>query len=236
MTSSPHGSPPGGVTPSGSEWRKMFDPPRPGSAGPVLTVRPRRVAIYGAFAAAVVLAAMIIVGILLQSQMDRANFRMFDQLGLISVGVASAGLIMLVARPRLRADGAGVWVRNILGETYFPWAIIERIAFPMGAHWAQLILPDDETYPVLAIQALDTERAVVALRRLRELYDEHRVVDEPDGDAADGLETYVRRRQRQEATAAANRQLGRLEVIDRLKAAQGPSKRQQRRAGRRKGV
>lgn len=237
MTSPNPGPDPGrgeaAAFPAEVQWRKMFDPPKPGTAGPVLTVRPRRVAIYGAFAAAVVLASMIIVGVLLQSAMDRANFRVFDQLGLIAVGLASAGIIMLVARPRLRADASGMWVRNILGETFFPWPIVERIAFPMGAHWAQLILPDDETFPILAIQALDKGRAVTALKDLRELYEAHRVVDEidPEDAAQDG---FLRQQRREEVAAAANRQLGRLEVIDRLKAAQGPSKREQRRAERRR--
>jgi hypothetical protein len=110
----------------------------------LLVVRPRRITIFSTISAAVVLAAMIVVGILLQSAEDGVTFRLADQIGLIGVGVVVAGGIMTGARPRLRVDRTGLWVRNILGETFFEWAVVLRVAFPEGAHWAQLLLADDE--------------------------------------------------------------------------------------------
>ena len=44
-----------------------------------------------------------------------------------------------------------------------------RIAYPQGANWAQLMMPDDETKPIMAIQAMDRGRAVTALEAVREL-------------------------------------------------------------------
>lgn len=195
---------------------------RTAAAGPVLVVRPRRISIYGAIAAAVVLGSMIVIGILLRGTNDGVQFRAFDQIGLISVGVFGAAAIMLVARPRLRADERGIAVRNVLGETYFPWSAVVRIAFPPGSHWAQVVLADDETHPLLAIQAMDEQRAVDALRALREWH--ARCAPEqpaPSPDAADRM----RRRMQAEAAAAAARPLGRLEIIDREKAAAGPKRR-----------
>lgn len=198
--------------------------PVPGENGPVLVLRPKRVVLYGVIASVVIMAVMIAVVLLLESELEKQNFRWIDRIGLIGMGGVASFVAMLGARPRLRADAAGVWVRNILGETYFPWHWIERIAFPKGAHWAQLMLPGDETYPVMAVQAMDKERAVASLTKLRALYDEYAPVAE-DREA----ETAALRAQRQtEVAAAAARPLGRLEQIDREKAAAEPRRKRDR--------
>jgi hypothetical protein len=192
---------------------------------PPLVIRPRRIAIYGAIGAAVVLASMIVVGLLLRGASDGVSFRTADQVGLIGIGVVGAGAIMLVARPRLRADDQGLHVRNVLGEKFFPWPEVLRVAFPPGAHWARLLLDDDETYPVLAIQAMDTQRAVDALAAVRALHQAH--ASTTSERSAHALEQ-ARRREQAQAAAAASRPLGRLEIIDREKAAQGPKRRGRR--------
>jgi hypothetical protein len=191
----------------------------------LLQVRPRRITVYGAIAATAVLATMVVVGLLLRGASDGVQFRVADQVGLIGIGLVGAGAIMLVARPRLRADDTGMWVRNVLGETYFPWAVVLRIAFPEGSHWAQLVLADDETHPLMAIQAMDRERAVAALRRVRELHAAHApAVPSPSPEAQER----IRRRAQAQAAAQAARPLGRLELIDREKAAQPPRRRRNR--------
>jgi hypothetical protein len=65
-------------------------------------VRPRKIAVFGAIAAAAVLATMIVLGILLQS--DGIPLRLVDKIGFMSVGVAGAAALMLGARPRIVAD------------------------------------------------------------------------------------------------------------------------------------
>ena len=200
-------------------------PPRPGSNGPVLVVRPRRISIYGAVAATAVLATMIVVGVLLRGAADGVSFRVADQVGLIGVGVLGAGAIMLVARPRLRADASGMWVRNVLGETYFPWPVVVRIAFPEGSHWAQVVLADDEAFPLTAIQAMDKQRAVTALKAVRALQESHAPArPRRSPEAAERAQ----RRAQAEAAAAAARPLGRLEIIDREKAAHPAGRRRRR--------
>lgn len=195
----------------------------------VLVVRPLHISIIGAIAAAVVLGSMIVLGLMLRGSQDGIVFRPFDQVGLISVGVFGAAGIMLVARPRLKADEQGIAVRNVLGETYFPWAVVIRIAFPAGAHWAQVVLADDETHPLLAIQAMDRQRAVDALQAVRELHAKYAPPRPPlSPEAAER----VRRRLQAEAAAAAARPLGRLEIIDRDMAAKGAKRRHKGRADR----
>lgn len=191
----------------------------------LLQVRPRRISIYGAIAATAVLVTMVVVGLLLRGMSDGVTFRVADQVGLIGIGLVGAGAIMLVTRPRLRADDTGMWVRNVLGETYFPWPVVLRIAFPEGAHWAQVVLADDETHPLMAIQAMDRDRAVAALRAVRALHAAHApALPSPSPEAQER----IRRRAEAEAAAQAARPLGRLEMIDRQKAAQPPRRRRTR--------
>ena len=78
--------------------------------------------------------------------------------------------MLLLARPKVRADADGVEVRNLLFGRVVPWQDIKGVGFPDGAPWARLELPQDEYVPVVAIQAMDGERAVSAIRELRAWY------------------------------------------------------------------
>lgn len=190
-----------------------------------LVIRPRKIAIYGAVAAAVVLITMIVLGVTMQA--DGIELRTVDKVGFASVGLFGAAAILLVARPRITADAQGMMVRNVLGETELPWPVVHRIVFPPGAHWAQAVLADDDLISLLAIQAMDHERAVVALRSLRAMHAAHApAAPKPSGEAA----ARARQRAIAEAAAAAARPLGRLEQIDRKMAELGPKpKRKDRR-------
>ena len=178
-------------------------------------MRPRRIAIYAAIGAAAVVAVGIFVALKLRSSDTGVIFRTSDALAMAGLGLLFAGGLMLTARPRLRADAAGLRVRNIVGERFVPWPVVERIAFPEGAVWAQLELADDEVMSVMAIQSMDKERAVVALHGVRALHDRYAPP--------------TSRRERAPLPAEdPNRPLGRLEIIDRQKAAQGGGKRRRR--------
>lgn len=197
-----------------------------GSARPQLpmVIRPRRIVIFGAIAAAVVLGTVIVLGLMLQA--DGIPLRIVDKVGFMSVGLFGAAAIMLVARPKITADESGLTVRNVLGDSVLPWPIVHRIAFPPGAHWAQAMLADDETQPLMAIQAMDRDRAVAALKAIRALHAQYAPkAPEPTQEALDR----ARRRAVAEAAAAASRPLGRLEQIDRAMAAKGPKAQRRRR-------
>lgn len=190
-----------------------------------LVIRPRRIVVIGAVAAAVVLATVIVLGLMLQA--GGVPLRVVDKVGFMSVGVFGAAVIMLVARPKITADETGMKVRNVLGDTTVPWPIVVRIAFPQGAHWAQAVLADDETHPLMAIQAMDRDRAVSALRALRALHAEVApTIPEPTQEE----KARAHRRAVAEAAAAASRPLGRLEQIDRRMAEEGRAPKRRRRA------
>jgi hypothetical protein len=57
----------------------------------------------------------------------------------------------------------------MLGARRYAWSDIESVSFPEASAWARLELPDDEYIPILAVQAIDGEHAVEAMRELRRI-------------------------------------------------------------------
>ena len=134
-----------------------------------VVVRPRRVRRVAIPAAVLLVVVFAICGILLRSTPTGVYFQVSDQIAMIALGVLLACGVLLLIRPRLRADAEGVEVRNVVGTHRYPWSQILAITFPAGAPWARLELSDDEYVPILAIQAADREHAVHAMRELRHL-------------------------------------------------------------------
>src|SRR5829696_8900831 len=127
---------------------------------------------YGA--AALILPAHVLVGVLLKISSTGVIFQTADQVAIALLGVVIACAVLLFARPRLRVGAPGVLVRNLFGYKLIPWADVVGVSFPRGARWARVDLPDDEYIPVMAIQAVDKERAVDAMDRLRGLLARYR--------------------------------------------------------------
>lgn len=179
-----------------------------GQRAPVLLqVRPRKITIMASIAATLVVGVMILVSALLLGSEEGVPFRVADQIGLIGVGLLLGAGIMTAARPRLRVDRNGLWIRNVLAEQFTPWSLILRVGYPQGSPWAQLVMPDDEVKPVMAIQAMDRGRAVTALEGVRALQAQY-------GPPAPQPALPAHRPEDDLA-----RPLGRLEIIDREKAA-----------------
>jgi hypothetical protein len=135
-----------------------------------LVLRPRKIAIAAWIGAVAVLVLFVVVAVLLRTSDTGVYFRPTDQVGMIVIGVLVAGGVLLLARPRVRADAAGIEVRNFMETRRLPWDVVEKVAFPDGASWARLELIGDDYLPVLAIQALDGQRAVDGIRRVRALH------------------------------------------------------------------
>ncbi len=68
-------------------------------------------------------------------------------------------------------------MRNLLGYRLIPWADVVDVSFPRGARWARVDLPDDEYIPVMAIQAVDRDRAVDAMDRVRGLLERYKGIN-----------------------------------------------------------
>ncbi|MGW1676286.1 PH domain-containing protein [Saccharopolyspora sp. NPDC002376] len=119
--------------------------------------------------AVVLIVVFVIVGLLLGDTPTGAYFSVSDQISMGLLGVLLAAGVMLLTRPRLRADADGLEVRNIIGTHRYSWPIVQAVTFPDGSAWARLELPEDEYVPIMAIQASDGEQAIKAMRDLREL-------------------------------------------------------------------
>lgn len=140
------------------------------SAAPQVVVRPRKVLVVSWVGAVATVTLFVAIALVLRNSPTGVYFRLADQVALVLMGLFIAGGVLSLARPRVRADAEGVEVRNILMTRRFSWTDVVRIAFPDGASWARLDLPDDEYLPVLAIQAVDGARAVDGITRLRALH------------------------------------------------------------------
>lgn len=135
----------------------------------MFTARPRKVRVLASIGAVIFVAVFAVVATLLRNTPTGVYFYLSDQIAMIGIGVLLACGALMFARPRVRADLDGVEVRNMLGSRRFAWSDIESVSFPDGSAWARLELPDDEYVPVLAVQAIDGEHAVSAMRELRRL-------------------------------------------------------------------
>ncbi len=130
---------------------------------------------YFAYAAAfVILATHIGLGLLLKVKSSGVIFQTADQVAMGALGLVLAGCALLFTRPRLRVGAAGLSVRNLLGYRQIPWAALVGVSFPAGARWARIDLPDDEYIPLMAIQAVDKDRAVDAMDTVRALMSRYR--------------------------------------------------------------
>lgn len=137
-------------------------------------VRPFWAPYFAYAAAALILVAHVTVGALLKIGSTGVIFRTADQVAIALLGVVIAAVVLMFARPRLRAGASGVTVRNLLGDKTIPWSDVVDISFPRGARWARVDLPDDEYIPIMAIQAVDKERAVDAMERVRGVLDRYK--------------------------------------------------------------
>lgn len=132
-------------------------------------LRPHLTPIFAYVAAFVIVTAHIVVGLLLKMGSTGVVFQTADQVAMVVLGLVLAGAVLLLARPRLRVGPAGLAVRNVLSYRLVPWSNVVGVSFPAGRRWARIDLPDDEYIPVMAIQAVDKDRAVEAMDTVREL-------------------------------------------------------------------
>ncbi|HET9519185.1 MAG TPA: PH domain-containing protein [Actinoplanes sp.] len=143
-----------------------------GTQSQAVEFRPRRIRVVAAVAAVAILVLFTVLSFGLKGATGSGpgQFRAGDQLAMIGLGLAGALGALVFARPRVRADAAGVRVRNVVGGYDLPWAVVRAVRFDRNCAWAQLELQDDDTVPVHALQAVDKLYAVEGVRALRALH------------------------------------------------------------------
>lgn len=143
----------------------------------MIDVRPKRVRVVAWVAAVAILAVFAAVATALTGSIGEGNavFRPGDQAAMIGLGVCGALAALAFGRPRVWGTEQGIRVRNVFATYELPWNVVRAIRFDHGHPWAQLELQDDDTVSVLAIQAVDKEHALVAVRGLRSLHAAHAI-------------------------------------------------------------
>jgi hypothetical protein len=139
-----------------------------------LQVRPRLTPYFAYGAAFLIAVVSIVLGVLLKVGSTGVVFRTDDQVAIAVLGIVIAAAALMFARPRLRIGPRGLGVRNLLGERIIAWPDVVDVSFPPGARWAHVDLADDEYVQLMAIQAVDKERAVAAMDAVRELMARYR--------------------------------------------------------------
>lgn len=139
----------------------------------LLTVTSRTMKRWAWLSVAVVMAVHIFMGAVVNVGDTGAQVTVIDILAFPLLGVVISGACLLMLRPRVRVNPAGVEVRNFLGPRFYPWRDVYGLSFPADKQWARLELPDFEFVPMWAMQARDGAAVVEAVRRFRELEDRY---------------------------------------------------------------
>jgi len=137
-------------------------------------LRPHWTPLFAYAAAFLIAAAHIAVGLLLKIRTTGVIFQTADQVAMAALGLVIASAVLLLTRARLRVGPAGLAVRNVLSYRLVPWSDVVDVSFPAGRRWARIDLPDDEYIPIMAIQAVDKDRAVEAMDTVRSLLTRYR--------------------------------------------------------------
>lgn len=139
--------------------------------GEVVVLRPRRLRWISLAAAAVILGINAFAGVTLSGTTSNGG-TLFpaDRWAVAGIGLFFAALALVPWRLRVEADSDRVRVRNLLGDHTVAWTLVDRVRFDRTALWASLELANGEPLPLFAVQVIDGDEAVTAVRRLRQLH------------------------------------------------------------------
>ncbi|MEV5456479.1 PH domain-containing protein [Streptomyces sp. H23] len=93
-----------------------------------------------------------------------------ERLSFVLTALLLAGVLLLLARPRVVADETGVTVVNLTARRDLAWPEILRVNLRQGDPWVFLDLSDGTSLPALGIQpGIARQRALADARALRAL-------------------------------------------------------------------
>ena len=116
-------------------------PTLPHTWQPVLT----RVVLLGLAAVSVAFFALI-------AAIGAPDWQRHDRIGIGSSGIVFALVLVVLARPKARADRAGLTVVNFVRKRRLEWPQILAVNLHLGDPWVTLDLADGGTLAVVAIQ------------------------------------------------------------------------------------
>ncbi|WP_395575475.1 PH domain-containing protein [Streptomyces sp. BK79] len=129
-----------------------------------VTFRPGRTRAVLVVIAAVTLVTVSAVGLLL------AGLGPGERLSFVLTAFVLAGVLLVLARPKVVADESGVTVVNLTNKRRLEWPEILRVNLRPGDPWVFLDLSDGTSLPALGIQpGIARQRAIADARALRAL-------------------------------------------------------------------
>jgi Bacterial PH domain len=143
----------------------------------VYVARPRRVRMI-VIIATIALCVLTAVGWFLLPAEVRALFTLSQLLTLLAVLAFLVGVMVALASSYVRADAAGLRIRNGLRVHAVPWQRVHKIILRPGDPWALLLLRPADGRPfeadleadkrqMMGIQAVDGQLATEAVNELR---------------------------------------------------------------------
>jgi hypothetical protein len=106
--------------------------------------------------------------------MGGSGWSVGDQLMLLGIGAAMAGLLVRYAAIRAVATHEDLTVRNLFLTRTIAWSEIESMRFAHGDPWVYAALSDGDTLGIMAIQRADGDWGREEARRLAALVTQHR--------------------------------------------------------------
>ncbi|MFC4327300.1 PH domain-containing protein [Streptomyces andamanensis] len=101
-----------------------------------------------------------------------------ERISFVFTGALLAGVLALLARPKVVADDSGVTVVNIASRRHLEWPQVLQVNLRPGDPWVFLNLSDGTSLPVLGIQpGIARQRAIADARALRALVESHALAD-----------------------------------------------------------
>lgn len=113
------------------------------------------------------LGLLIVVTMVVMAVIMPADWRLLDRLLIVGLGLAVAGGLHMLGRPRLIATEKNVIVINGIRTHYLAWPEVLDIRMPVGEPWPCLDLSDGTALPVMGIQSTDGESAQRSLEEFR---------------------------------------------------------------------
>ena len=143
-----------------------------------MSVVPRLMRLLLAAAGVVVVAVMAVVAAGLKETTNTVvTYRTSDQVAMLGIGLVLAAGLLFLGRSRVDGDAGGVRVRNVVIQHELPWQAVRAVRFERKSAWASLLLENGDEISLLAVQAVDKERAVAAVEGLRALHAAARATD-----------------------------------------------------------
>lgn len=156
-----------------------------GLSGPVdlpdlpVTFRPVRTRVVLLSVGTVLLAVLTVVAVLLPHDGGRP-WSTADRITVVAAGAAIFAVLLVLSRPKVAADRAGVTVVNLATTRRLEWAEIIRVNLRTGDAWVQLDLSDGTQLAAMGIQpGIARKQAIRDARRLRALVEAHGTAARP---------------------------------------------------------